>query len=374
MNGELLRLVDSLHRDKGIDKEVLLKGIEDALVSAVRRHYPNSKSLKITIDRTNGQIVAHDENGPLEASFLGRISAHTAKQVILQKIKEAESDVIHAEMVKKQGELVTGSVNRMEHGTVIVNLGKAEGNLPKDEQVPGEIYRIGERIKALLLYARKDGALVNIILSRSHPNFIRRFFELEVPEIADKTVEIKAIAREAGFRTKIAVASSNSKVDAVGSCVGIRGARIKNIMEEVYGEKIDIIKWDETPEIFIKNAMKPAEVEAVEIIPDVRKARVFVSPDQLSLAIGKRGQNIRLVCRLTQWDIDVVTTEEEQTKAVEAEIKESASKASQDVAAVSELPEEKTTETAEEKPVETEVAKPAETMNPPESDTPKETK
>jgi N utilization substance protein A len=317
MNGELLRLIDSIHRDKNIDKEMLFLGIESALVFAAQKHNPNVQGLKIEIDRKTGKIVASDEKGQLDPSILDRITAHAAKQAILQKIKEAESDVIHSVMDKRQGEILTGTVQGIEHGTIMVTMGKIEGLIPKNEQIPGELYRVGDNVKALLLYSRKEGSKVNIILSRSHPNFIRRLFELEVPEIGDKTVEIKGIAREAGVRTKIAVFSSNPKVDPVGSCVGIRGARIKNIMEEVYGEKIDIIRWDEATEVLIKNSMKPAEIEAIEIIPEEKKASVFVKRDQLSLAIGKKGQNIRLVCKLVMWDIDVVVVEKNQTTTVE---------------------------------------------------------
>lgn len=319
MNGDLLRLIDSIQRDKGIDKEILFQGIESALLSAARKHYNKSESLQITIDRSSGKIKAHDDDGSVEPSFLGRIAAQTAKQVIIQKIKEAESDVIYADMEGKKGDIITGSVQRFDYGNLIVNFNKLEGILPKSEQIPIETYRPGDRIKALVLNIKKDSARVNIILSRSHPKFIQRLFELEVPEIADKIIEIRGVVREPGFRTKISVSSSNPKVDAVGACVGVRGLRIKNILEEVYGEKIDIIKWDETPEIFIKNSMKPAEVEAVEIMPDSNDARVFVRPDQLSLAIGRKGQNIRLVCKLTNWNIDVVSLGGESSEETESE-------------------------------------------------------
>ncbi|MBI4833871.1 MAG: transcription termination factor NusA [Planctomycetes bacterium] len=319
MNGELLRLVDSIHRDKGIDKEVLFQGIESALLSAARKYCRKSKELEVTIDRKKGNIVAKDENGPIDPAFLGRVAAQAAKQVIIQKIKEAESDIIFTEMADKQGNIITGTVQRIEHNNIIVTFGKVEGVLMKNDQIPGENYRAGDRVKALVLNIKKDGSKVYLVLTRSHPDFIRRLFELEVPEISDKTVEIKGIVREAGFRTKLAVSSSNPKVDAVGACVGVRGRRIKNILEEVYGEKIDIIKWEESPELMIKNAMKPAEVEAVEVVPQTRKASVFVRPDQLSLAIGKKGQNIRLVCKLARWDIDVVGIGDTSATEVPAE-------------------------------------------------------
>lgn len=313
MNGELLRLIDGLHREKGIDQDVLFNSIETALLTALRKHYPNSKELKVIINRENGDITAQSEAGPIDPSFLGRISAQTAKQVIIQKIREAENMVIQTEMSHKQGDIITGTVQGTESGALIVNIGKAEGIIPRNEQIPGEVYRVGERIKALLLITRKEAGRVNIILSRSHPNFIRRLFEIEVPEISDKSIEIRELSREAGARTKIAVWSGNPKIDAVGACVGVRGNRIKNIMDEVGSEKLDIIRWDEAPEAFIKNAMKPAEVESVELIPENKRARVFVRPDQLSLAIGKKGQNIRLACRLTGWEIDVMSPAEKET-------------------------------------------------------------
>lgn len=313
MNGELLRLIESIHRDKNIDKEIILQGIEIALLAAARKHYQKSEIIEIKIDRATGQIFAHDSNGLIEPAVLGRIAAQTAKQVIIQKIKEAEGDVIYTDLENKQGDILTGTVLNFEHGNIVINIGRVEAVIPPSEQVTGESYRVGEHIKALVLSIKKYGSKVSIILSRTHPNFVRRLFGLEIPEIMDKIIEIKEIVREPGFRTKIAVYSNNPKVDAVGACVGVRGVRIKNIVEELSGEKIDIIKWDKNQENWIKNSVKPAEVQSVEIFPDVKKARLMIKPDQLSLAIGKGGQNIKLACRLTGWDIEVASTEESKT-------------------------------------------------------------
>ncbi|MEK7450306.1 MAG: transcription termination factor NusA [Planctomycetota bacterium] len=314
MNGELLRLIDSIHRDKRIDKEVIFEGIETALASAVRKHFEMDEIPEIKIDRTTGKIAARSESGPIDPTVLGRITAQTAKQAIIQKIKDAEGDVIFTDMETKTKEILTGSVLRFEHGNIIVTVSKIEAVLPKTEQVPGESYRIGERIKALVISVKKQGAKVKITLSRMHPDFVRRLFEREIPEIADKTVEIKDIVREGGVRTKIAVASSNPKVDATGACVGVRGARIKNIVEELNGEKIDIIQWNDDLPTLIKNAMKPVEVEAVEIDESTKRAKVFVRSDQMSLAIGKKGQNIRLASKLTKWEIDVASIESEEAE------------------------------------------------------------
>ncbi|HHT9132925.1 MAG TPA: transcription termination factor NusA, partial [Candidatus Tripitaka californicus] len=246
----------------------------------------------------------------IDPAELGRISAHTAKQIMTQKIREAERDVICEEFLPKKGTLVTGIVQRMEGPNVMAMLGKAEALLPKSEQIPGEVYRPGERLRAILLDVSKVGQRVRIILSRNHPDFIRKLFELEVPEIAEGIIKIKTIAREAGYRTKIAVISEAPQVDCVGACVGVRGTRIKNIVDELGGEKIDIIRWDEAPEALIPNTLKPAEITGIVLSPETKQATVVVPEDQLSLAIGKRGQNVRLASRLTGWDIDILTEQE----------------------------------------------------------------
>ncbi|MFA5794801.1 MAG: transcription termination factor NusA [Candidatus Brocadiia bacterium] len=310
MDSEILRLIDAIHRDKGIDKEVILNDIEQALSSAFQSQF-GQDGIVVKIDRTSGQILAHDDKGEkIEVNELGRIIAQTAKHVILQMIKDAESDVVKLSFDNRVGQMVSGTVQRFDRGDIITSVSKTEAVLPKKEQVPGETYRMGDHVKAVIQKVKKQGSKVRIILSRADINFVKRLFELEIPEISDKTIEIKEISREAGFRTKLAVYSSNPKIDPVGACVGVRGNRIKNIVEELSTEKIDIIKWDEKPEVFIPNAMKPAEVRAIEIDADNRRAKIFVAPDQLSLAIGRRGQNIRLASQLVGWEIDVASTEE----------------------------------------------------------------
>ena len=310
MNGELLRLVDSIHRDKDIDKEIIFRGIEDALLSAARKRLGQRDSILVTIDRDTGDILAFDGDTPISPAELGRIAAQTAKQVIIQKIREAESEVIYDEFEAKVHDIINGTVQRTERSTVIVNLGKIEGILPRKEQVPDDTYRPGERIKCYVVDVRKDGQRVKVLLSRTHPDIVKRLFEMEVPEVADRIIEIKALVREPGNRTKIAVVSADSRVDCVGACVGVRGSRIKNIVAELGGEKIDIVAWSEQPEMFIAKALSPAEIYSITLNPALNRAKVVVPEDQLSLAIGKKGQNVRLAARLTRWDIDVMSKEE----------------------------------------------------------------
>jgi N utilization substance protein A len=310
MNGELLRIVDALHRDKAIDKEVIFLGIESALLSAARKRYGQDEDLTIRIDRASGEIRATIQGREVDPIELGRIAAQTAKQVIIQKIREAERDVIFTDYETRRKDIVHGVVSRIEGPNVIVNLGKAEGILPKKEQIPDEPYNVGDRLRFFVVDVRKVSQKVKIILSRSHPELIRRLFDLEVPEIADSIIEIKALVREAGYRTKIAVISHDAKVDSVGACVGVRGARIKTIIDELSGEKIDIIRWSESCETLIANALKPAQIRSIELNEMNGRATVIVEEDQLSLAIGKRGQNVRLASRLAEWEIDIMTEEE----------------------------------------------------------------
>ena len=307
---ELLRLVGALHKDKAIDREIIFQGIEAALLAVAKKHFVSKENISIKIDRQTGEITAMEGDKKIDPAELGRISAHTAKQIMTQKIREAERDVIYEEFLPKRGTLVTGIVQRMEGPNVMAMLGKAEALLPKSEQIPGEVYRPGERLRAILLDVSKVGQRVRIIISRNHPDFIRKLFELEVPEIAEGIIKIKTIAREAGYRTKIAVISEAPQVDCVGACVGVRGTRIKNIVDELGGEKIDIIRWDEAPEALIPNTLKPAEITGIVLSPETKQATVVVPEDQLSLAIGKRGQNVRLASRLTGWDIDILTEQE----------------------------------------------------------------
>jgi len=310
MNAELVRIIDSISRDKNIDKESVFDDLEQAMMSAIRKAYGQNDEVVVEIDRITGDITAYRNGVEVEMRDLGRIAAQTAKQVMIQKIREAERGSIYEEFVERKGTVVTGTISRFEGGAMIINLGRAEGFLPKSEQIPGETQHPGERIRCLILDVREASNQVKIVLSRSHPDFIRRLFELEVPEVAERIIEIKALAREAGYRTKIAVTSIDSKVDAVGACVGVRGSRIKNIVVELGGEKIDIVRWNESSQILISNALKPAEVSETALCFELGRATVVVPEDQLSLAIGKRGQNVRLGARLTNWDIDILTPKE----------------------------------------------------------------
>src|SRR4051812_9189321 len=310
MNQDLLRIVDSISRDKNIDKEEIFMDIEAALLSAARKFYGEAEDVSCVIDRMSGEIEVRKGETLIDYREFGRIAAQTAKQVLIQKIRENERTSILDEYMEQKGQIITGSVSRFEGNALIVSLGRCEGFLPKSEQIPGETHNTGERIRCLLLDVRDAGSQVKLVLSRSHPDFIRRLFEVEVPEVQEKVIEIKALAREAGYRTKIAVTSIDTKVDAVGACVGVRGSRIKNIVDELGGEKIDIVRWNDSSQILIQNALKPAEIVETSLNFELNRATVVVNEDQLSLAIGKRGQNVRLAARLTGWDIDILTPKE----------------------------------------------------------------
>jgi len=307
MNGDLLRIVDTLHRDKNIDKETVFEGIEQAFLSAVRKQLGIEEGVVVEVDRMTGAIHARHGDREIEPSDLGRIAAQTAKQVMIQRIREAERDSLYDEYKDRVGSIANGMVQRLEHGCTIVNLGKVEAILPRSEQIPGEEHSVGERIRCLVLEVRKVGQRVKVVLSRTHPDFIRRLFELEVPEVSERTIEIRGLVREAGHRTKVAVTSYDSRVDAVGACVGVRGRRIRSIVEELGGEKIDIVRWNDSSQVLIMNALKPAEIDGIILSPETGRATVIVPEDQLSLAIGKKGQNVRLAARLAGWNIDIVT-------------------------------------------------------------------
>ena len=307
MNQELLRIVDGIARDKNIDRETVFEDLEAAMISAIRKAYDRTEDIDVSIDRESGEISAAIGGEPLAMRELGRIAAQTAKQVMIQKIREAERDSIFEEFVERKGQIVTGRVTRREGGTLVIEVGRAEAILPKSEQIPGETHMPEDRIRAMVLDVREQGSQIRIVLSRTHPELIRRLFELEVPEVAEKIIEICALAREAGYRTKVAVNSLDSKVDAVGACVGVRGSRIKSIVDELGGEKIDIVRWNDSSKILIANSLKPAEVYDISLCFELGRAIVVVIEEQLSLAIGKRGQNVRLAARLTQWDIDILT-------------------------------------------------------------------
>jgi N utilization substance protein A len=350
---ELLKVVEGMHREKQIPPEDIFTGVEAAVFLAVQKHYGEEEMVEVIIDQDTG--IIHAFRGPAEdepdepeldldleegqeappppppkpkrvpylevidPEELGRIAAQAAKQAMIQKIREAECaslyDIYHAQ----KGDLVHGTVQRFEGGAATVTLGKSESLLPKSEQIPGETHHVGERVKAVILDVRKVGHRVKIILSRNHPDFVRRLFEQEIPEIADKTIEIRAIAREAGYRTKIAVSSIDLKVDCVGACVGVRGSRIKNIVDELGGERIDIVRWNDSLQVLIPNALQPAQIEEVFLYPRLGRAIVLVKEDQLSLAIGRRGQNVRLASKLVGWDIEIMTHEEYNEELVKAE-------------------------------------------------------
>jgi N utilization substance protein A len=310
--GELLRIVDAMHRDKGISKDIIFEGIEQALQLAAERHFgeEDETPIEIAIDRANGQIKATHGADPIEPELLGRIAAQSAKQVMIQRIREAECTTVYDKFDRQRGELVRGIIQRVEAGTAILTVDRHEAILPRSEQIPGESFQVGETVKSVVLEVRRAGQRVKIVLSRCHPDFVRCLFEAEIPEIADRTIEIKAIAREAGHRTKIAVSSIDMKVDCVGACVGVRGSRIKNVIEELNGERIDVIRWNDSLQVMIPNALSPASIEEVFLYGRLGRAIVLVQEDQLSLAIGRRGQNVRLASKLVGWDIEIMTHDE----------------------------------------------------------------
>lgn len=313
---ELLRLLDSIHREKEIDLETLFRSIELAIETAARRRWPEAVEVTVEIDRKSGHIRSFQDGIEVPAKDLGRIAAQTAKQVIIQKIREAEQDVVLGEFETRKRTLVTGTIQRFERDDIIVSLDRGEGILPRSERIRGENPRVGDRVRALILDVRRIGNRVRIILSRTHPDLIRRLFELEVPEIGEGIIEIKSLSREPGYRSKIAVATYDSKVDCVGACVGVRGSRIRNIIDEVGGEKIDIIRWSDSAEVLIMNALKPAEIESITLNDATEEAEVVVGEDQLSLAIGKKGQNVRLAAKLTGWSINIVSARDASVHAV----------------------------------------------------------
>ena len=305
MNQELLATLEYIEKEKGIDKETLLETLRQALLSALHKTYSEKEEFVVEVNPQTADIQVLRNGKPMDDAEFGRIAAQTAKQVIVQKIREAERKTIYNDFVKKQGDIVSGAVHRFEKKAMFVDLGKTIGILPAREQSPQDEFRQGDFIKAYVVEIKKTPSGPEIILSRAHEGMVGRLFEIEVPEIHDGIVKIMGVAREAGSRTKIAVHSSDPKIDAVGSCVGMRGQRVKNIVRELGGEKIDIIEWDQDPARFIANALSPARVVHVEINTERKEARVTVAEDQLSLAIGKGGQNVRLAAKLTGWRIDV---------------------------------------------------------------------
>ncbi|MSR42059.1 MAG: transcription termination factor NusA [Phycisphaerales bacterium] len=314
MNPETLRILESIARDRNIEREQLIRDLELAMISGARKHFNSleTEEFGCEMDRITGKISIWrnlEEGGTEDIAIeqLGRIPAQTVKQVMIQKFREDERNSLLEEFTKRVGELATGVVTRQEGMAYLVQIDRAEGFMPKSEQIPGESFKAGDRIRCLLLDVRDAGSQVKIILSRSHPDFIRRLFEAEVPEVAERVIEIKALAREPGQRCKVAVTSVDSKVDAQGACIGVRGSRIRNIVDEVNGEKIDVVRWNESSQVLIANALRPAAVEEVSLCFELGRSTIIVREDQLSLAIGKRGQNVRLAARLTGWDVDILT-------------------------------------------------------------------
>ena len=309
--GEVLRIVDAIHRDKNIDKEIVFTAIEQALITGAKKHFGEEEDVLVTIDRETGEIGGTHNDEPLHEDQIGRIGAQTAKQVIIQKIREAERDSLHDEYTELIGQMVTGIVQRYERGAATVQLPSGhESILPRSEQIPGETHHANERVRATVFEVRKQGSRVKIILSRIRAHLVQRLFEQEIPEIAEGVIAIRAMAREPGYRSKVAVSSFDQRVDCVGACVGVRGNRIKNIVDELAGERIDIVRWDDDLQVLIPNALQPAEVDDVILCQMLGRAIVLVREDQLSLAIGRRGQNVRLASKLSGWDIEIMTQEE----------------------------------------------------------------
>lgn len=346
---ELIEALTTLEREKGIDSDILIEAIEAALISAYKKNFGTLQNVRVHFDRGTGIIKVYSRKTIVETATdprteisltdarrldpryelgdivesevtprdFGRIAAQTAKQVVVQRIREAERDLIFDEFSNREGDIVTGVVQRNENKNIYIDFGKTEAVLSQSEQMPGDLYAQGERIKTYIIDVKKTTKGPQILVSRTHPGLLKRLFELEVPEIHDGTVEIKSIAREAGSRSKIAVFSKNENVDPVGSCVGPKGLRVQAIVNELKGEKIDIVKWNPDPVKFIANSLSPAKVLSVEIEGDEKIAKVVVPDYQLSLAIGKEGQNARLAAKLTGWKIDIKS--ESQSQSVEYE-------------------------------------------------------
>ncbi len=337
MSAELILALEQLEKEKGIKKEIIIEAIEAALISAYKKNFGSAMNVKVNIDRLTGDVKVFAlrkvaENPDMEAMDIsvgeaaqlnptleigdyvesevtprsfGRIAAQTAKQVVVQKLREAERGIIYDEFYNKESDIVTGIIQRIEKRNVIVDLGKTEAVLGPTEQTPGEEYRFNERLKSYIVEVKKTTKGPQIMISRTHPGLVKRLFELEVPEIHDGTVEIKSISREPGSRTKIAVFSKDENVDPVGACVGQKGTRVQAIVDELRGEKIDIIKWSNDPKDYISSSLSPAKVVRVDVNEEEKSAKVVVPDYQLSLAIGKEGQNARLAAKLTGWKIDI---------------------------------------------------------------------
>jgi len=350
MNKELFAAIEILEKEKGISKDVLFEALEVALISAYKRNFQTAPAVRVIVDRDTGEIrvfsqlkvVEEVKSDQQEVSLyearvydphcqigdlvevevtpkeFGRIAAQTAKQVVIQRIREAEREMIYENFVDRTEEVITGLVRRFEQRNVIIDLGRTEAVLPVEEQIPYERYRQGERVKTFIMEVKKTNKGPQIIVSRTHTGFLKRLFEMEVPEIYDGIVEIKAVAREAGHRSKLAVSSNNQDIDPVGACVGTKGSRVQAISSELKGEKIDIVKWNEGAEEYIANALSPAKVSSVILNSENKTAAVVVPDNQLSLAIGKEGQNARLAAKITGWKIDISSEKQYADKNLSA--------------------------------------------------------
>lgn len=323
-NSELLGILEQLERDKGIDKEILIQAVEAAVASAARKVWTvdETEEVRVVLNRKTGKLTAYAGDQEIRSSEFGRIAAQTAKQVVIQKIREAEKDVVFSDYHNRIGQIISGGVYRFEKGNIIVDLGKTEAVLPRSEQSPKEEFRQGDRIRTLVLQVNREAKGPQIVLTRANPNFVKRLFELEVPEIYEGIVEIKAISRAVGERTKIAVYSKDEKVDCVGACVGMRGARVKNIVSELQGEKIDIVRYSSDVKEYIQAALSPAELSQIQIFSDEKRANLIVADDQLSLAIGRRGQNVRLAGELVGWELNIFTADQWQQHHAQTETPE----------------------------------------------------
>ncbi len=350
MNKDLFAAIDALEKEKGISKEILFEALEVALISAYKRNFQSAPAVRVELDRETGEIKVfsqlkvvenvtddqqevnlyearvYDPHCQLEDTVemevtpkeFGRIAAQTAKQVVIQRIREAERELIYESFIDRTEEVITGLVRRFEQRNVIIDLGRTEAVLPVEEQIPHERYRQGERVKTFIVDVKKTTKGPQITVSRTHTGFLKRLFEMEVPEIYEGIVEVKAAAREAGFRSKLAVISNNQDIDPVGACVGPKGSRVQAISNELKGEKIDIVKWSEVAEEYIANALSPAKVSAVYLDSENKSASVVVPDSQLSLAIGKEGQNARLAARITGWKVDISSETQYTEKSLSA--------------------------------------------------------
>ena len=337
MKAEFIEALEEIEREKGISKDIIFDALEAALISGYKKNFGSSQNVEVIVNKDNGEVkvyakktvveqvetdlfeISLEEAKEMDVNYeledivrveitprnFGRIAAQTAKQVVMQKIKEAEREIVFDEFISRENEIITGLIQRVSKNNVLIDLGKTEGILAPSEQIQGETYDQGDRIKTYILEVKKTTKGPQILLSRTHPGLVKRLFELEVPEIQEGIVDIYSISREAGSRTKIAVFSNDENVDPVGACVGFKGARAKAIVDELNGEKIDIITWDKNVEEFIKNSLSPARVTEVKINEKEKSALVVVPDYQLSLAIGKEGQNARLAAKLTNWKIDI---------------------------------------------------------------------